>query len=306
LTDARDARVEPPPLDHTLTLIVARRSGKRAVGGQVAVADDARDALSESAGHAREQHATLEARPYDPDAQLEAGEYFRVARSEVEDSMGVLELLARGPESEALDVSAISQRPQLFYAVVTGGNPDARVAYVTRSNPAKVARSGHFFTPKGQVLTRVESPVLLFEDRVDLIVTRDDIVINNQSTFEQWFRDTPAVQERVGEWVSSITAHLPVDADGAARLEAQAREYPRLRRMLYSIHSRGHLKDVPMRKIRAHIKSQGLDARQLLKGDRLLVDEADPTTLLKLLNEDLFRGGLTDELFAADRKRRRS
>jgi hypothetical protein len=298
-------RVELPELDATLTLLIARRSGRRIVGGQVGVADDARDALREIVRGAQTRHAQLVAQPYDPDAQLEAGEYFQVSRSETQDTLGVLELLERGPEAQLLEIAEISKQAQLLYAVIVGADPDSRVAYVTRSNPARIARAGYFFTPKRQLLTRVESPVLLFEDRVDLIITREQMVINDQATFEQWFRDTPAVQERVGEWVNSIAQHLPLEGDGAARLEAQAREHPRLRRMLYSIHDRGHLKDVPISRIRHHAQAQGLDPNVLTKGDKLVFNEADPTTLLKLLNEDLFLGGLTDEPFAADRKRRR-
>ena len=85
----------PATHGRSLTLLVARTSGKRVIGGQVAVADDALAALRESVEHAREAHATRTAQPYDPDGALEAEEYFYVSRADVEDSMKVLELLDR-------------------------------------------------------------------------------------------------------------------------------------------------------------------------------------------------------------------
>jgi hypothetical protein len=44
----------------------------------------------------------------------------------------------------------------------------------------------------------------------------------------------------------------------------------------------------------------------LIKDGKLVFDDADPTTLLKLHNEDLFRGGLTNEPYIVDRKARRA
>lgn len=291
--------------DKTLTLLVARRSSK-VTGGQVAVADDARDALHAIVDQAVRDHQQRVPRQYDPDAQLELGEYFHVARTAVEDSMGVLSLIDRATTSPLLDPSAISARAQLFYAAVVGNEPEGRLAFVTRQNPASVAKRGYFFTPKGGSLARIETPVLLFEEHVDLIVTPTDIVINDQSTFEQWFRDTPALQERVGTWVESITGHLPLHADGADRLTDRCRSSPRLRRLVHNIHARGHLANVTITRVRRHIRQQGLDPSTLIRDGKLVFDQADETTLLKMLNEDLFKGGLTDEPFTVDRKSRRS
>ena len=42
-----------------------------------------------------------------------------------------------------------------------------------------------------------------------------------------------------------------------------------------------------------------------MRGDELVL-ESDPNMLLKLLNEDLFLGGLTDKAFVSDAKAPRS
>jgi hypothetical protein len=48
--------------------------------------------------------------------------------------------------------------------------------------------------------------------------------------------------------------------------------------------------------------SDGRDEQQLISGGHLVVDEADPMTLLYLLNEDFFTGGLTTTGFRSERK----
>jgi hypothetical protein len=46
---------------------------------------------------------------------------------------------------------------------------------------------------------------------------------------------------------------------------------------------------------------QGLEVADYLAGDELVVGD-DPGPLLKMLNEDLFRGGLTNMAFVSDNK----
>lgn len=85
-------------------------------------------------------------------------------------------------------------------------------------------------------------------------------------------------------------------------LAEKARSNRRLRRRLRAIHERGHLQDVDIEAVRNHIREVGLDEAQLISGDELVVDEADPMTLLYLLNEDFFTGGLTTAGFRSERK----
>lgn len=292
--------------DATLTLLIARRAGRSVAGGKINVAQDALAAMRNSVAESFRALEGLQARRYDPDAQLEDDQYFTLDRNELEDSMGVLALLDRGPQAELLDIGQMRERPVLFYAIIVGQDANNTVAFVTKSNPARVAQRGHVLTPSGNVLTRIETPVFLFEDRIDLVVDHERLIIRNQLAFEQWFRDTPALIDKVGDWIGGITAHLPIDGDGAQRLKARAKDNSRLRRVLYVIQKRGHLEHVPMSRIRSHVAAQGLDAATLIRGNKLVFDEADPALLLKLLNEDLFKGGLTDEAFIVDRKSARS
>jgi hypothetical protein len=154
----------------------------------------------------------------------------------------------------------------------------------------------------GNTLSRIGGPVFGLDDYFDLIVSEDGIVAVSQHHFELLFRETPALQQRIPDWVQAIEDHLPLAADGAQRLAERAATDGRLRRRLRSIVERGHLATVTPERIRAHLRQAGLDPARFLDGDQLRFDDSNAFDLLYLLNEDLFQGGLTDAPFRSNRK----
>lgn len=158
----------------SITLLVAERRGDRVVGGHLLVDDDALDQLRERVTAALEDIERRDAREYWPDANLDRlAEYFDIARSDVDDSLGVLELLDAGADTQRLSPEDLHGR-LLFYAIVVGDQPDGRVAFVSKSNPARVLDKGFFLTrltPQSDTLTRVDTPLFLFEDKTDLVVS---------------------------------------------------------------------------------------------------------------------------------------
>jgi hypothetical protein len=246
----------------------------------------------------------MERREYWPDANLSRGaEYYEIARTAVEDSLGVLDFLERGVDTPLLSPDDLAGR-MLFYAVTVGGDASKRVSFVSKSNPARELGRGIWLTrltPHSDTLTTVDTPLFLLEDRIDLVVGPATIIVFNQLAFEQWFRESPAIGEHVERWISTINEAVTFADDGEARLRKRAETDFRVRRLLRNISERGHLADVPVSRIRSHIKEQGLDESMLLRGDELFLG-TDPLPLLKLLNEDLFRGGLTDVPFVSDNK----
>jgi hypothetical protein len=150
---------------------------------------------------------------------------------------------------------------------------------------------------------RTDKPVFGLGDYFDLIVTEQGVVALNQAYFELLFRETPALQQRIPEWVAAIDQHLPFAGDGAQRLAERAATDGRLRRRLRSIVERGHLPAVKVERVREHIKQAGLlEDRFLDSSDELVYDDAHAFELVYLLNEDFFQGGLTDAGFRSDRK----
>jgi hypothetical protein len=128
------------------------------------------------------------------------------------------------------------------------------------------------------------------------------VIATNQNAFELLFRETDAVLAAIPEWVAGIAEHLPLAGNGAEVLAQKAQTNSGLRRRLRALHERGHLENVDIEDVRAHIQELGLPEDELISGDELVVDEADPRTLLYLLNEDFFVGGLTTTGFRSERK----
>lgn len=285
-----------------LTLVVGRRSGRRYLGGRVNVGGDVEAELRGACDDALRSLEELEYRPYHPDALLADEEYTALDIDEIDDAGGVLELLHGGPTLPLVPPRDLPEKSYVFYGVIIGSTPDDRVSFLSKTNPARLWKPGRFFTTLGNTLTKVDDPILVFEEEMDLIATRDGIAVRDQRAFEQLFRETPVLQERIGAWVVDIAARLPLADDGVDRLTARCRADSRLRRRLQSIHARGHLANVTIDDIRAESLGQGLDEQALIRDGHLVFDDADPQTLLRLLNEDLFTGGLSGARFQVDRK----
>jgi hypothetical protein len=285
----------------SITLQVASRRRDDIVGGHLNIAKRAVTLLRERAERTVTDLEALDSRPYWPDANLAAGsEYYEIPRKDLEDSLGVLRFLDLGADTPLLAPEDMAGR-LLFYAAVLGDDPTRTVAFVAKSNPAQELGRGLWLTPHGDTLTTVDTPLFLFEDRVDLVVGPETVLVLNQLAFEQWFRESPAIAEHIEKWIEGIEASLPIAGTGKAMLAKRAETNSRVRRLLRNITERGHLRDVSIDRIRIHLGDQGLDSAQYLAGDELLVGD-DPGPLLRMLNEDLFRGGLTSVPFVSDNK----
>jgi hypothetical protein len=146
--------------------------------------------------------------------------------------------------------------------------------------------------------------VFLLDDRFDLIVVPEGVMVLNQVAFDLLFREAPELALRAPRWAEGIAQHLPF-GDGAVDQLVQACETDtRLSRRLRSIHERGHLQDVSLDRVRREIKRQGLDVQEFIRDGSLVAN--DPRGLLYLLNEDLFVGGLSDTPYQVDRKSARN
>lgn len=124
----------------------------------------------------------------------------------------------------------------------------------------------------------------------------------HQTSFERLFRDIGLIDKHVRGWIEGITDHLPMESESEAELLRVAHEDSRTWRRLREIRRRGHLAYVQMSDVREYARKVGLDPGSLIKDGKLVFDPAERFSFLHLLNEDLYRGGLTDVTFEAQRK----
>lgn len=297
----------PPDLSNLsttggLTLLVGWRRGAAFEGGRVKLSREVADSLRNVCQANVDALLGREAKAYSADTALDPEEYLLVPTAGLDSAHPVLDLVGKATQLDALDAAQLPTRPMVFYAIVIGDDPTTRTAFVRKTNPMQGARRGRFLTVLSDALVRLETPVFAFDDRVDLVIVAGGVIVVNLSAFELLFRGEEVLVARLPEFVAKIAARLPLADEAVKELEARAVSDSRLRRRLLSLHERGHLATVTVADIRREAKKQGLDTKKLINGGKLVIDEIDAGTLLKLLNEDLFTGGLSGARFAAERK----
>lgn len=87
-----------------------------------------------------------------------------------------------------------------------------------------------------------------------------------------------------------------------AELLRDARDDSRTWRRLREIRRRGHLANIELAEVRKYARKVGLDPKTAIKDGTLVFDPAERFSFLHLLNEDLYRGDLTNTTFEAQRK----
>ncbi len=303
----RSRRPQPPldvaalELPDEVSLLVAWRQGRSLASGEIRIADDVAEHLREAAQRTLERLQAAELVPYTPEIVLEDDQALYVTDDDlVAESPFTAAVLPEDPPG-LLNARSLPERALLLYALSADTN-QGPVALVRKKNPHPVARPGRIYALLGNALSQVDRPVFTLDPEFDLLVSPSGVISLDQNAFELLFRETDAVLARIPDWVEGIAEHLPLAGNGAEVLAEKARANSRLRRRLRAIHDRGHLGDVDIETVRNHIREVGLSEDELIAGDELVVDEADPMTLLYLLNEDFFTGGLTTIGFRSERK----
>ena len=307
------AKPAPPlPFDPTtieipsaLKFLVLWSRGKGLAGAQVPVAIEVADHLRTACEQMLTTLREREARPYDPDMQLEAEEFLAISDEELVSASPVGIALFQSLPIQLLSARELQAKPLALYAVVIGEGSDQR-AFVKKVIRQVVAKPGRFFTALGDTLRRLETGVLELNESFDLIVSPGGVIAADQDVFEGLFKDAQVLQERIPDWAQSIAEHLPLQDGVVERLVVRSQRDSRLRRRLRAIHERGHLHAVPLEVLRQYIADTGLEADISFHDGKLDLPDDQFFHLMYLLNEDFFNGGLTNEKFRSDRKSPRS
>lgn len=285
-----------------IALVVAYRGGRAFHFGAVDTAEPVARYLHNLVMNVEANVREKSPRRYSIETDVEEDEYL-IARLEDRDEEAALRSeivnLDAMPQVGSRDV--VDHKP-VFYAIVVGSRPANRVAYLRKTNPMKVAKPGWGAFEFGDTLTRIENPVFVVEDTVDLILRPDVIEVLRPSVFESLFYELTGVETKIRGWVKSISRALPLETATATALTEACKKKARLRRRLQAIEERGHLRDVRVDEFRKELRRLGYDPRRFLTDGKIVTQQSDFGLLLQILNEDLFRGGLTDEEFAAERK----
>jgi hypothetical protein len=285
-----------------VTLCVGRLVDGELKGSRLDLHRSTSEALRTLAEPVVERFDNSEAVPYTSGNELEDNQFFFVDDADTLADLAPFRMTAR--ELGQMPVTAPADLDASVEVTVIGfgEDDDDRVVAVQKNDPRLKYRGGRFFAIARETLYVVEEPVFSFIPRIDFLVGPGWAIVLQQKQFETLLRHVSQVEQRIGGWVESIAGHLPMAAGSADALRDVALRDSRTWRRLREIHHRGHLADVSMNQVRAYAGRVGLDSDRVVQDGQLVFDPADRFGFLHLLNEDLYRGPLTDDVFEAQRK----
>jgi hypothetical protein len=324
--------------DGDMTLVLARRRGAKLEGAKVEFAKDATLALREMIDSTIDRLELLERRTYEPSLAITEHEYLAVPDELVaraappvqpkstqsseadrsnskKSSTPPVEHIETDPQVRAFlrDASGLPlvsaadlarKPPFLFYAVVVGSTPGARAAFVRKKNPVRSLGPGAWFS-FGERLVQVTEPLLGLDDHFDLVVMTNGIAVINQGVFDALFRDAETLVARFPLWAKAFST-IGLDRGQVDDLVRRCRSDSRLGTRLRQIHESGHLAagEVGLEQVLSEADKVAGGRERFLKNGKLDFNGPDVSSLLKLLNDDLFVGGLSKQTFEAGSKAR--
>ncbi len=153
-------------------------------------------------------------------------------------------------------------------------------------------------------LRKTEEPVFQFRPTFDLLIAGRTVITAGYSTFDQLFRLVAV--ERAGAAVEDLVKRLPqalpLAKSAVIALKTAAERSPRVRNRLRVVLQKRYLDELTPKKVKDELTRQQVTESLFLKGDELIVDPKRPLLMLSLLDEDLYRGGFSGELWITERK----
>lgn len=295
--DLSDAR-----LGDGMSLLVVQRDGDEYADAEVKLAGDAAAYLANSWGRTLEQIEACELVRYSPEVVIRAGEdRALVINSDLRDENEIVELLLEDSDRPQQSPDGVSGDDLYLYSVVSD-TAAGRVAMIKKKNPTRRARGGKKLFLAGDELEGLDEDPWELHPTFDLVVGEDGGFALNTFFFEQLFADADRLRAKIGPWVDDIAAVLPMSAAHRDLLVGACEARPRLRRRLRSIAHRGHLTRIGVDDVRRHVREMGLPPKDFVRQGKLVVDDDNIEELLRMLNEDLTRGGLTHDAFVIESK----
>jgi hypothetical protein len=304
VTAAKAIEISRDRVAEAVGLLVARLAdGGRVEGAKLHLSANVADSFRGYCLGALDWLATATGQSYSSGAELAGEDYFFV-----DDAVVLDELSAIGDLRTAIETLPTIRPDQLdvtiqLYGVVAGSDTD-RVLFVRRTNPQLAHGAGKFFAIGGERLTRLDEPAFSFAPKFDFIVGDGWAIVLDQRSFEVLYRELGMVAANITRWIGGITDHLPMDDADVDVLRTVALQDSRTWRRLREIEARGHLAGITLDQVAHYAAVVGIEPSTVVADGRLTFDPSQRFSFLHLLNEDLYKGQLTDELFEAQRKAR--
>lgn len=284
-------------------LVVARRTGGRSItAGTISINRDVADELRGIVVEVLDRmHERLTAQHWSSESSWEAGEYQIVPRGKLDAGNPLLDAL----EAEAIPDMApgdLRDPSLLLYAIVVGGGAE-RLLFIRKTNPRYSAETRLFAVLGREHLSRVQQPLFSFDRQCDMIlVPQHGLIAFTENPFDLLFRDSPELRAGLAASATMLAPNLMASEAGDV-LAAAAAKWARVRRKIRAISERGHLDDVTPEQLVREFARLGYNPDDYLPDGKLIITATNVQEVVRILNEDVFQGGLSRSRFEAERKR---
>jgi hypothetical protein len=244
----------------------------------------------------------------EPIAQDSAERPRRMRAPSAEDPAEFRKAMVSIGRMDQVGAAFLRRAPTKFYAIVRGRNIADRVVYVRNLNPMKLAKSGNIVLTLGDTLDRLEEVPFVMDDSIDVIIRPERIDILTKSFFDNLFFGLSGKGDDLDTIVEATLAVLPFADETLERLVALSRTKKRNRRKILEIYHSGHLREVTIVRFKSAVIADGHDPSDFVLVDEqgnesITSSEENVDELLRILNEDLYEGGLSGRRLEASSKR---
>lgn len=265
---------------------------------------------------------TKQSRPYEYFGALEEDEYFILDTSSIpnrptnnqrkgpgtEEIASALKMVADTDKHPKLSSDEIRSPLKMNLYMIAYPIESGYIGFVRQANPQRSISPGYRYFLYGHFLKKIDKPPFVFDDRIDLIIGPDKVVILSDTVVQMLFRDVELVMESVAEnmtvMVDAFQDQLPLAPQGIEVLHNFCDRGPRNAKRLYDlVHDRLTDLNLDSENIIQALSKHGLD--HLLSNGKLnLTDESVPS-FFDFIEGRLYHDDHTHEPRRADRYSKR-
>lgn len=218
-----------------------------------------------------------------------------------EEASQLVELLRSPGDLDPVPADAARGRTFLFYAAVFSGRASS-IAFLKRHNPAGVLKTGRVLGLFGDVVTRIDDPVLVFENDFDLVVEGGEVAALTPGGLARLFVDLEIAAAAVPAHIAALkTIPLQFAESALASISAACSKRRLLASRLQRLTQADHIGTLTVDMVSGYIKTLNEDPKRFISNGKIDVTEGDVPVILDILDQRHYRGGYDKLLRRADR-----
>lgn len=291
--------IQNSTLQGSLHLVVAWATGRTYAARVVKMSDVVAGRLRSHAERAVE--GLTNPTPYAPDADMEDNSHMEAPRDESLDT-ALIEELSKGASLDLATDDELRDSRLVCHALVVTSSTET-ILLVKKRSPIQLAKKSLVASLVHGRLDELESPLFAFDNRYDVIVASQAVYILDKKAFEGLFKNSPAVLDKTSDWIRGVATVISFSEGSVEQLDTVLKRNSVLRSKFLAVKERTYLNAITPDALRDEIVKHGLEPDNLMDGDSLKVTGQNAKDVLRLLNEDLFSGGFSQQRYAASAKR---